>query len=107
MKTSRSDVLTVRTWIGRLAQFFCKLLQLFLCKHWSDAGSEFLPCDGRRVLLFNKKLPSVLDYSKSSFVVDENTSDGEMMMTAMGQGNTLVSPYHMALITQAIANGGT
>ena len=36
------------TWIGRLAQFFCKLLQLFLCKHWSDAGSEFLPCDGRR-----------------------------------------------------------
>ena len=44
---------------------------------------------------------------KSSFVVDENTSDGEMMMTAMGQGNTLVSPYHMALITQAIANGGT
>lgn len=58
-------------------------------------------------LLFNKKLPSVLDYSKSSFVVDENTSDGEMMMTAMGQGNTLVSPYHMALITQAIANGGT
>lgn len=39
--------------------------------------------------------------------MDENTSDGEMMMTAMGQGNTLVSPYHMALITQAIANGGT
>ena len=30
-----------------------------------------------------------------------------MMMTAMGQGETLVSPYHMALITSAIANGGT
>ena len=58
-------------------------------------------------LLFNQKLPSVLDYSKSSFAVDENTSDGEMMMTAMGQGNTLVSPYHMALIAQSIANGGT
>lgn len=58
-------------------------------------------------LLFNKKLPSVLDYSVSSFAVDENTSDGEMMMTAMGQGNTLVSPYHMALIVQAVANGGT
>ena len=29
------------------------------------------------------------------------------MMTAMGQGETTVSPYHMALITQAIANGGT
>ena len=28
------------------------------------------------------------------------------MMTAMGQGETQVSPYHMALITSAIANGG-
>ena len=29
------------------------------------------------------------------------------MMTAMGQGQTQVSPYHLALITSAIANGGT
>ncbi|MBS5386409.1 MAG: penicillin-binding protein 2 [Clostridiales bacterium] len=58
-------------------------------------------------LLFNKSLPSVLDYSKGSFAVTEDTSGSEMMMTAMGQGKTLVSPYHMALITQAIANGGT
>lgn len=57
-------------------------------------------------LLFNKTAIRA-GLFKSSFVVDENTSDGEMMMTAMGQGNTLVSPYHMALITQAIANGGT
>lgn len=57
--------------------------------------------------MFNKKLPSVLDYSKSSFAVDENTGEAEIMMTAMGQGNTLVSPYHMALITSAVANGGT
>ena len=28
------------------------------------------------------------------------------MQTAIGQGNTLVSPMHMALITSAIANGG-
>lgn len=58
-------------------------------------------------LLFNKKLPSVLDYSKSSFVVDENTGDAELMMTGMGQGNTLASPYHMGLICAAVANGGT
>lgn len=58
-------------------------------------------------LLFNSKLPSVLDYSKSSFQVNESTNSAEMMMTAMGQGQTLVSPYHMALITSAIANGGT
>lgn len=58
-------------------------------------------------LLFNKKLPSVLDYSKSSFRINEKSNGAEMMMTAMGQGETLVSPYHMALITSAIANGGT
>ena len=58
-------------------------------------------------LLFNESLPSVLDYTKSSFALTENSSSAEIMMTAMGQGNTMVSPYHMTLITQAIANGGT
>lgn len=58
-------------------------------------------------LLFNKKLPCSLDYTKPSFAVNENTSDAEMMMTAMGQGNTMTNPYHMALITASIANGGT
>lgn len=58
-------------------------------------------------LLFNKELPCVLDSSKSSFAVNDKTSGAEMMMTAMGQGKTMVSPYHMALITAAVANGGT
>ena len=57
-------------------------------------------------LLFNKKLPCMLDYTKSSFSVDQSTGEAEVMMTAMGQGKTLVSPYHMALITSAVANGG-
>lgn len=63
--------------------------------------------DTAKDLLFNSKLPGVLDYTKGSFVLDENSSDSEIMMTAMGQGRTTVSPYQMALITQAIANGGT
>lgn len=57
-------------------------------------------------LLFNKKLPCVLDCSKGSFKIDENSSVPDIMMTAMGQGETLVSPYHLALLTSAIANGG-
>ena len=58
-------------------------------------------------LLFNKKLPSVLPYSQSKFTLTSSDSEAERMMTAMGQGKTQMSPYHMALITSAIANGGT
>ena len=57
-------------------------------------------------LLFNSKLPSVLPYSKSSFSLEPGAGSADKMMTAMGQGKTQVSPYHMALITSAIANGG-
>lgn len=56
--------------------------------------------------LFNGKLPTVLPYSSSQFVLNSKSSYGEMMQTAIGQGNTLVSPFHMALITCAVANGG-
>ncbi len=57
-------------------------------------------------LLFNKSLPSVLSYSKSKFTLTEEDSAETRMHTAMGQGNTSVTPYHMALITSAIANDG-
>lgn len=57
-------------------------------------------------LLFNSKLPSPLMYGESKFVLSEKDSDAEVMMTSIGQGKTQVSPYHMALITSAIANGG-
>ncbi len=57
-------------------------------------------------LLFNKELPTVMPYSSSQFSLNKNSSYGEMMQTAIGQGNTLVSPFHMALITCAIANDG-
>ena len=63
--------------------------------------------DTAQELLFNKKLPSVLPYSKSQFTLTSSDTEAERMMTAMGQGKTQVSPYHMALITSAIANGGT
>ena len=57
-------------------------------------------------VLFDSKLPSDLPYSKSSFTMDSSAGNGTKMMTAMGQGETQVSPYHMALITSAVANGG-
>lgn len=57
-------------------------------------------------LLFNTELPSPLMYSPGKFVLSAKDPASEVMMTAIGQGKTQVSPYHMALITAAAANGG-
>lgn len=56
-------------------------------------------------LLFNKELP-LNTYKKSVFSLNHKSPVAEVMQTAIGQGNTLVSPMHMALITSAVANGG-
>lgn len=56
-------------------------------------------------LLFNQKLP-LTSYRKSTFSLDGNSPVPLIMQTSIGQGNTLVSPMHMALITSAIANNG-
>lgn len=57
-------------------------------------------------MLFNKKLPMTLPYNKGSFVMDSSTADALAMQTAIGQGETVTTPFHMALITSAVANGG-
>jgi len=68
-------------------------------------GDSFLStCES---LLFNKDLPCPLGSSQSQFKENGSSGYAVKMMTAMGQGETLVSPYHMALITSAVANGGT
>lgn len=58
-------------------------------------------------LLFNSKLPVDLTYNQSRFTLAANAGSATIMQTSFGQGDTLVSPMHMALITCAIANGGT
>lgn len=58
-------------------------------------------------MLFNKKLPGNIDTKKSSFKLDGSSQTAEIMQTSIGQGQTLVSPYHMMLIASAIANDGT
>lgn len=57
-------------------------------------------------LLFNRKLPIELPYRKSSFELSDSSGAPLTMQTSFGQGNTLTSPMHMAMITSAIANGG-
>ncbi len=57
-------------------------------------------------LLFNNELPLTASYSKSSCIVNDEMNDLEMVHTAFGQGETLMTPVHMNLITCAIANDG-
>lgn len=56
-------------------------------------------------LLFNKKLPFE-SYKTSIFSLNSRSPVALTMQTAIGQGNTLVSPAHMCLLACAVANGG-
>lgn len=62
--------------------------------------------DTAKELLIGSKLPGDFAAAKCSFQLEKNDSMADKMMTAMGQGETQVSPYQMALITASIANGG-
>lgn len=57
-------------------------------------------------LLFNSDLPLSMSYKSSEFVLDMNSSSFETMQTVIGQGKTLVTPVHLAMIASAIANNG-
>ena len=57
-------------------------------------------------VLFNKELPTKLLYSKSKFSLPDDAKDSDILQCAIGQGTTLVTPFHMALIVSAIANDG-
>ncbi|MBO5291687.1 MAG: penicillin-binding protein 2 [Lachnospiraceae bacterium] len=57
-------------------------------------------------LYFNRELPVDFAYHKSSQVVENDTSDSDMMQNAIGQGKTQISPLHLAMITAAVANDG-
>lgn len=57
-------------------------------------------------MMFGEKLPYDMESAVSSFVLDDSTSTKEVMQLSIGQGQTLMSPLHLNMITQAIANGG-
>lgn len=57
-------------------------------------------------LLFNQTLPYDYGSSKSKFELQTNANDNDIMETAIGQGETVVTPLHMAMITSSIANDG-
>lgn len=58
-------------------------------------------------LLFNSELPLSLPYSRSSYALEEGADTWQILQTSIGQGQTQITPIHNAMITAAIANGGT
>ena len=57
-------------------------------------------------LYFNESLPGNIQANKSRFSLTAKASDGKVMQTSIGQGDTLVTPLHMAFLAAAISNNG-
>ncbi|MEA4815660.1 MAG: penicillin-binding transpeptidase domain-containing protein [Lachnospiraceae bacterium] len=57
-------------------------------------------------LLFNTNYDFDLSHSVSSFKLTEGNSSKYLADTAIGQGETLVTPLHMAILVSAVANEG-
>lgn len=57
-------------------------------------------------LLWNQSLPTQFLVTKSEFTLTPEDSDFMKSQTVIGQGETLVTPMHMTMLSAAIANGG-
>lgn len=57
-------------------------------------------------MLFGQSLPIDLRYKESKFSLVASDTQNTKAQTMIGQGKTVVSPIHMALIASAIANDG-
>ena len=55
---------------------------------------------------FNENYPFVLEHSTSQVTLQKKSEENEIVETAIGQGKTLATPLHMAMIASAIANDG-
>ncbi len=57
-------------------------------------------------LLFNTQLPIGMEHSKSQLLKGGKITDAELSATSIGQGKTLVTPIHMAMVAASVANEG-
>ena len=57
-------------------------------------------------LLFNQELPTDISAAQSSFSLSTEDSGWLVGATAIGQGNTTMTPLHAAMLVSAIANDG-
>ncbi|MCR4781901.1 MAG: penicillin-binding protein 2 [Lachnospiraceae bacterium] len=69
--------------------------------------SEGILKDTAEDLMFNKKMNLDQHVSKSLFRLGDEESKSTIMATSFGQGQTLVTPMEMCMISATIANEGT
>lgn len=55
---------------------------------------------------FNSELPIDMVYNQSHISMREDMTEAEVMQTAIGQSETLITPIHLNMVTQTIANHG-
>jgi len=78
---------------------------IFFAEALIEIGYERLS-DSARSLMFNGALSFDLEYLHARYTMQSGADTWEVIQTAIGQGRTLTTPLHMALITSAIANNG-
>ena len=69
------------------------------------AGPEMLG-EAAKSMLFNQPLPTSLLTVKSEFSLSGSDSEWKIGATSIGQGDTVMTPLHAAMIASAIANDG-
>ena len=77
----------------------------FFSQLGNELGGEKLRLNAENAL-FNKDLGYELEYNKSSFALTKYSSQSEIVETSIGQGKTLATPLHMAMIAAAAGNNG-
>ncbi|MDE6181737.1 MAG: penicillin-binding protein 2, partial [Eubacteriales bacterium] len=76
---------------------------------FASLSEDLKPSSVKKVsekFLFNKNFNFSLEYKTPSFSLGNFPPKGEILQTYIGQGKTLTTPLHIALIGCAIANNG-
>ncbi|MEA5084645.1 MAG: penicillin-binding transpeptidase domain-containing protein [Lachnospiraceae bacterium] len=77
--------------------------------YFSELGKKIGPQKLRETadsLGFNQSFSFDLNTSKSTVLIEGNSTESELVETSIGQGRTTVTPLFMASLTAAIANDG-
>lgn len=77
--------------------FFVNLLNIITPNQLNETANQ---------ALFNQPFDFPLEYKESLFTLNNNSPIDEIMQTYIGQGKTLVTPLHIAMIGASIANNG-